>query len=439
MKDDPGRGHDGSLEYHQRMLADPHRVDAYDRALRRLVRPGARVLDAGAGTGILAMLAARAGAGRVTAVESMPIAELARTLVAHNGLHDRVTVVREDLRTLRPLHEVDVIVSDCLGRFLVDDHMLDAMQAAFAWLAPGGVVIPAEVTLVVAPVVVQHFPAVDGFSRPLLGVDLGPAEHLAEHAAWGGAFSSAALLAPPQDFATWVLPGRAPRFDRELAFTFTRAGRLRGLAGWFRATLAPGVTLETAPEIETHWQQMFLPLPATGVGLGDRLEVRLFLEDGAPGPLWARTGHVITRDGARPFERRAGADTAPSMPRWRTTQGAAGTSAAELDGLGAGAWTNGDLATAARLFEDAAMALRPGEDAAGVWEDLGIARHAMGDWTGAIQPLLRALDGDLTSREQSLRLLVDACMRGQRQIDGARYLARYEATFGPHPAGWAMR
>jgi len=439
MKDDPGRGHDGSLEYHQRMLADPHRVDAYDRALRRLITPGARVLDAGAGTGILAMLAARAGAASVTAVESMPVAELARALVAHNALDDRVTVVRGDLRTLAPLHEVDVIVSDCLGRFLVDDHMLDAMQAAFAWLAPGGVVIPAEVTLVVAPVEVHHFPVVDGFSRPLLGVDLGPAERLAEHAAWAGAFSPGALLAAPCDFATWRLPGAPPRFDRTFDFTLSRAGRLRGLAGWFRATLAPGVVLETAPGVETHWQQMFLPLPATEIVAGDRLEVRLSLEDGGPGPLWARTGRVITTRGEQRFERRVVVETAPPLPRWRTPEGASGRPATELNGLAAGAWIEGDLAGAARLFEDAAMALEPAEDDPGLWENVGIARHALGDWTGAIQPLMRALDGDLTSREQSLRLLVDACMRSQHQLDGARYLALYQATFGPHPAGWTQR
>ena len=67
------------------MLADLHRMDAYERALRKLVRPGDVVLDLGCGTGILAMLAARRGA-RVHAVESMPVVHLAQQLVAHNRL-----------------------------------------------------------------------------------------------------------------------------------------------------------------------------------------------------------------------------------------------------------------------------------------------------------------------------------------------------------------
>lgn len=433
----PGRGHDGSLDYHHRMLSDSHRVSAYDRALRALVEPGDVVLDAGAGTGVLAMLAARAGAARVFAVESMDVANLARALVAHNGLADRVEVVRGDLRALTPMAEVDLIVSDCIGRFLVDDQMMAAMQRAFTWLRPGGQVIPGDITLIVAPVEALHFGIVDGFTDPILGLDYAPAEYVATHGVWAGALSPASILAPPQDFATWHLPGPAPAFDREFTFTFARAGRLRGLAGWFRATLAPGVVLETSPGIETHWHQVFFPLPATTVAAGDHIDVRLFLEPGGYEPLWARSGTIVTGDRSQTFDLRVSStDLAPSI-RWRTVEGAAGQSADDLNELGAAAWVAEDFARARTLFEDAVMALKPGEDVDGLWENLGIARHGAGDWLGAIQPLLRALDGDLTSREQSLRLLVDACMRSTHQVDGARYLVLYEATFGPHPAGWA--
>ena len=437
MTNQPGRGHDGSLDYHHRMLSDSHRVTAYDLALRALVTPGATVLDAGAGTGVLAMLAARAGAGRVIAVESMDVANLAHALVTHNGLGDRVAVVREDLRALAPMAEVDLIVSDCIGRFLVDDQMMAAMQAAFTWLRPGGKVIPADITLVVAPVEVLHFGVVDGFTKPILGLDFAPAEHVAVHGIWAGALAPGSLLAAPQDFATWHLPGPAPAFDHDFSFTFSRSGRLRGIAGWFRATMAPGVVLETAPGVETHWHQVFMPLPATAVAAGDRLDVRLFLEPGGYEPLWARTGRIVTGAGEVAFDLRVSTTDLPPAARWRTAEGRAGESADVLNELGAAAWVDGQEGRASALFEDAAMALAPGEDVPGLWENIGIARHTVADWLGAIQPLLRALDGDLTSREQSLRLLVDACMRSSLQADGGRYLDLYQATFGPHPAGWA--
>lgn len=439
---EPGGGHTGTLAYHARMLADSERVSAYDRALRALVTPETTVLDAGAGTGLLSMLAARAGAARVYAVESMPVAELARELIAHNGLADRIELIHGDLRTLAPRAEVDLVVSDCMGRFLLDDHMMAAMDAAFGWLRQDGVVIPGALTLVVAPAEVRHFPALETFARPIRGIDLTPAAGAVEREVWAGQFEPAALLAGPQEFASWRLPGPAPVFDRRFAFTFARPGRLRALAGWFRATLAPGVTLETGPGFDTHWSQLLMPLPDTVVAPGDELELRLRLEGMLPEPLWSRAGTLRVGGENRSFALipsvNADAPAAGAQrDRWRTQQGRSGWSADALSELGAELWVGGDQRRAAALFEDAAMALKPTEDNPGIWENVGIARHTRGDWVGAIDPLLRALDGDLTSREQSLRLLADACMRAHRQHNGARYLEIYQATFGPHPAGWS--
>ena len=72
--------------WHFRMLADSECNDAYQRAIERAVSPNLSVLDIGTGSGLLAMMAARAGAGRVTACEVSPhIAAAARQVVADNG------------------------------------------------------------------------------------------------------------------------------------------------------------------------------------------------------------------------------------------------------------------------------------------------------------------------------------------------------------------
>jgi ribosomal protein L11 methyltransferase len=61
------------------------------RLLDRALRPGERLLDVGAGSGILAVAAAMLGAEGVTAVEGDPVAgEYARENVARNGVADRV-------------------------------------------------------------------------------------------------------------------------------------------------------------------------------------------------------------------------------------------------------------------------------------------------------------------------------------------------------------
>jgi ribosomal protein L11 methyltransferase len=63
-------------------------------ALEELTRPEATVLDLGTGSGILAIAAARLGAGRVLAVDNDPIAvKTARGNVVTNGVQEAVSVV----------------------------------------------------------------------------------------------------------------------------------------------------------------------------------------------------------------------------------------------------------------------------------------------------------------------------------------------------------
>lgn len=413
-----GHGHGVRLDYHQRLVADPHRMVAYQRALERLVEPGMVVLDAGAGTGVLAMMAARLGAKKVYAVESMPVARLARELVRHNGLETRVEVIEADLRTLQPPASVDLVVSDCLGRFLYDDQMLDAMAAAFGWLGPGGVVAPRTVELVIAPVAAGHLPLVDTFVAPVMGLELSPLRAALSAETWGGAFAPEAVLAEPRVVSRWELPGAAPLVDFSGAFELA-AGRLVGLAGWFRATLAPGVLLETGPGFETHWHQVLWPLAATPVEAGSRLEVRLKLEAlvGPTGePRWSWSAELDGRPVAERVE--------PVGP---------GGDAEALDDEGAAKFEDGDVAGARACFERVVQA--EGRHDADRWDNLGIARFSMGEYALAVAPLFKAFSEE-PEREQTLRLLVSAAFQSGRQVDGARWLAEYERRHGPHPAGW---
>jgi ribosomal protein L11 methyltransferase len=95
--------------------------------LERFVRPGDRVLDVGAGTGILAMVAARRGAGRILALE--PDAEAARAArenVARNGLSGRVGVVLGGFEAFDAL-DADVIVANINSPVL--ERALERMTA----------------------------------------------------------------------------------------------------------------------------------------------------------------------------------------------------------------------------------------------------------------------------------------------------------------------
>ena len=72
------------FEVHRTMIRDEIRTMSFKRAIEAVVRPGDVVLDVGAGSGVLSMFAARAGAARVYAVEQTSMAVLAQELVAAN-------------------------------------------------------------------------------------------------------------------------------------------------------------------------------------------------------------------------------------------------------------------------------------------------------------------------------------------------------------------
>ena len=85
------------LEVHRTMICDRVRTEAFRRAIESVVRPGDVVLDVGAGSGILSVFAARAGAARVYAVERTTVAVVAQELAAANGVAEIVQVIHGDV------------------------------------------------------------------------------------------------------------------------------------------------------------------------------------------------------------------------------------------------------------------------------------------------------------------------------------------------------
>lgn len=89
------------------------------RLMQQLDLRGARVLDVGTGSGVLALAAWKLGAGDVVAVDNDPDAlENARTNIAANGAAASIDIVRDDLGGLR-IERADLVVANLTGAVLV--------------------------------------------------------------------------------------------------------------------------------------------------------------------------------------------------------------------------------------------------------------------------------------------------------------------------------
>lgn len=139
--------------WHLSMLDDHARNEAYDAAICASVNPGDIVLDIGTGSGLLAMMAARAGAGHVYACEQDPIlAHLAQDIIAKNGYSDKITIIAKNSQDLiigkdMP-QKADMLVSEIFDSAIVGEGVLPSINHAQQHLLKGGAkIIPQKATL----------------------------------------------------------------------------------------------------------------------------------------------------------------------------------------------------------------------------------------------------------------------------------------------------
>lgn len=294
------------LLQHRVLLEDGVRVEALAAAVRAVVRPGDVVLEVGTGIGVLAVLAARAGARRVYAVERTGLAEVARAVARENGMASRVRVLEGDVRSLRLPERADLLVTETIGHLGLEEGLGAIVRdARRRHLKPGGRVLPRRLRLLVAPV------SLPAFSREVLTSWrrlTGPGVMLACQRLYKIRWPEAASLASP--VAIWDIPlesaeGPPPRLAGTVTFRGLREGRLSGFAACFEAELAPDLILSSREG--TTWRPVFFPLPAA-IRVGPRTTLRLrlrFAEQGA-GCRVAWVGMVRTGQRGRPFALGAG-------------------------------------------------------------------------------------------------------------------------------------
>jgi len=238
------------LDEHRQLLEDARRLDALSRAVAAIIRPGDVVLDVASGTGILGLLACRAGASCVYCVEQAGIIELARQLAHANGFDDRMHFIMAHSSWADVPEQVDAIVCDQIGHFGFEAGIIETLaDVRRRCLKPDGRILPAGVTLEVGLVESPALRAELSFwNTPLRGLDVSAGRTLAVN-------SGHPMWLEPEFLLSHGRPGcridLSTMDDAPFGFTTTltasRDGILDGIGGWFVADLAGDITMTNSP------------------------------------------------------------------------------------------------------------------------------------------------------------------------------------------------
>lgn len=269
------------IELQLKLLGDRLRNRAFADALKKVIVPGNTVLsDIGSGTGYLSFLASRFGAKECYLYEyDQAILHLSEQLAKKNKVKNCHFIGKHSADVKRGVAS-DVIVSETLGNYALEENIIENMEDSKRFLKLGGTLIPGRVEQFIAP-----------FTSPRLMKEIDIFDQVDERFDWdlvrkGVLGNMFVYRVKPED----LLKASALRWDdvdfstkqssirkREVSWKIEESATVYGFAIWWVAELVPGVTLSTSPfDAPTHWDQIYLPLlKPLQLGKGDQLRVEL--------------------------------------------------------------------------------------------------------------------------------------------------------------------
>lgn len=265
------------FDYHFRMLADSARVHAFGRAIQQVVKPGQHVIEIGTGTGILAVLAAQAGA-QVTAIERFSIISLARAVAQACGVAHRIEFIRGRADLVQLQRPGDVLISEIVGNRILNEGLLEAtLDAKQRLLRPGAALIPQALEIRAELCCTDRFHHVSGAWEDLgsrYQVDLNPMSAWFEQLLQSGQIvweagadeESVEILSIAEPVVFLDLQRlQSPGFSRTVTLTplpVISSREVNAVILSFRLVLLPGVDLCTSGMgYDLHWNKPVFMLP----------------------------------------------------------------------------------------------------------------------------------------------------------------------------------
>jgi len=270
------------IEYQRIILADQVRNEAFARALEKTVKKGESVVaDIGSGTGFLAFLASRLGAKECYLYEQSELLALSRQLAEENAIGN-CHFVHKHSTEVRDPPKADIVISETLGNFALEENILETMNDARRFLKPGGTLIPQRLKQFVAPLVTDTlWREVTSWDRVGRDLSFAAGKRLSVNNVYVRSVHAEDLLQQRDAVREWDeidFHEENPSIRSATAeWSMQSDVAVYGFAVWWEAILVPGVELSTAPSApRTHWEQVYLPvLDPIAVKRGDTLSLTI--------------------------------------------------------------------------------------------------------------------------------------------------------------------
>ena len=254
------------IEFHRNMLADKPRNDAFYRALKSVIKKNKTIVaDLGSGTGLLGFMASKLGAKTVYMYESADVIGLSQKLAKDNKIKNCHFIHEYSTAIIDP-PEVDLVVSETLGNYAFEEHMIATLQDAKRFLKPGGVMIPQRVEQFVAPVVSpRFFDELTIWDDVGYGLDFAEAKRMGLNNIYVRTFGQKDLLDGGKAAKCWDKADFSKKTSNnrkgKTNWKLDKQTTIYGFAVWWNCELLPGIELSTSPDApKTHWEQLYFPV-----------------------------------------------------------------------------------------------------------------------------------------------------------------------------------
>lgn len=267
-------------QWHRLMLRDAERNMAFERAIARSLHRGGTVLDIGAGSGLLSLMAARAGAAVVYACEAdAALAATAQEIVELNGYSETVRVLPKRSTDLDRDSDLaggaDVIVGEVFSDDVIGEGALATLEHAAGALGKRDVqIIPAAASIQVALAYREPNPSSLSDVR---GFDLSPFEkHFWPARKVKADDPRLSLRSEARTLFHFDFQSGGPFGAGQVHMTLTACGGpANGVVRWIRLQLDEEVQYENkpGPETHSHWSPLFWPFPGNALEEGESVEL----------------------------------------------------------------------------------------------------------------------------------------------------------------------